>query len=119
MEYIIKQICDRKYIDCSENSQIEDDQAALELVGICGEEGTNRVMLHSSNMSGDFLMLNTGLAGKILLKFVNYSIRAAAVFTPEQVNQGKFYEFALETNRGNQFRIFYTGQEAEEWLTRE
>jgi hypothetical protein len=119
MEYIIKQISDRKYIDCSENFQIEDDQAALELVGICGEEGTDRVMLHSANMPADFFILNTGLAGKILLKFVNYSIRVAAVFTPEQVNRGKFYEFALETNRGNQFRIFYTGQEAEEWLTRE
>ncbi|MGD0002959.1 MAG: DUF4180 domain-containing protein [Anaerolineaceae bacterium] len=119
MEYIIKQIGDRKYIDCSEDFQIGDEQAALELVGICGEEGTDRVMLHSANMSGDFFVLSTGLAGKILLKFVNYSIRAAAVFTPEQVHRGKFYEFALETNRGNKFRIFYNPQEAEEWLTHE
>jgi len=119
MEYTTRQIGDTKYIDCSENCRIDDEQAALELVGICGEEGTDRVMLHSANMSADFFMLNTGLAGKILLKFVNYSIRVAAVFTPEQVNRGKFYEFALETNRGNQFRIFYTGHEAEDWLTRE
>jgi hypothetical protein len=88
-------------------------------VGICGEESTHRVLLHSANLPGDFFKLSTGVAGNILLKFVNYSIRAAAVLAPEQVNQGKFYEFALETNRGNQFRIFSNRQEAEEWLTRE
>jgi len=117
MEYITRQIGDRKYIDCSENCRIEDEQAAHDLVGICGEEGTDRVMLHSANLPGTFFRLSNGLAGNILLKFVTYSIIAAAVLTPEQVNQGKFYEFALETNRGNQFRIFYNRQEAEKWLT--
>jgi hypothetical protein len=85
-------------------------------VGICGEEGTNRVLLHSGNLPESFFKLSSGLAGIVLLKFYNYSIRAAAVLTPEQVNQGKFYDFALETNRGNQFRIFYSPQEAEDWL---
>jgi hypothetical protein len=117
MEYILKQIGDRKYIDCLENCQIVDEQAALDIVAICGEEDTARVMLHSGNLPDDFFKLSTGLAGNVLLKFYNYSIIAAAVLTREQVNQGKFYDFALETNRGNQFRIFYDRQEAEEWLT--
>ena len=119
MEYSIKQSGNWKYIDCSKDCHIHNEQAALELVGICGEEGTDRLMLHSANLSSDFFKLSTGMAGNILLKFVNYSIRVAAVLTPEQVNQGKFYEFALETNRGTQFCIFYNRQEAEEWLTRE
>ena len=119
MEYTTRQIGEQKYIDCAEISQIGNEQAALDLVGICVEENTERVLLHSGNLPGDFFRLSSGLAGNILLKFYNYSIRVAAVLTPEQVNQGKFYEFALETNRGNQFRIFYNLKEAEEWLIHE
>jgi hypothetical protein len=119
MEYTIKQIGNRKYIDCAESFLLADEKAALDIVGACGEEGTDRVMLHAGNLPGDFIKLNTGLAGNVLLKFYNYSIIAAAVLAPELVKQGKFYDFALETNRGNQFRIFKTCQEAEEWLTRD
>jgi hypothetical protein len=119
MEYILKQIGDRKYIDCLEYCQIEDERAALDVVAIYSEEGAERVMLHSGNLPADFFKLSSGLAGNVLLKFYNYSIKTTAVLTPEQVNQGKFYDFALETNRGNQFRIFYNQQEAEEWLTRD
>jgi hypothetical protein len=117
MEYVIKQIGNWKYIDCLENYQIADEQTALDIVAICGEADTDRVMLHSLNLPDSFFKLSTGLAGNVLLKFYNYSIIAAAVLTPEQVNQGKFYDFFLETNRGNQFRIFYSRLEAEEWLT--
>jgi len=116
MEYELKQIGSQKYIDCLENSQVEDERAALDIVGICGEEGTDRVLLHSGNLPDSFFKLSSGLAGNVLLKFYNYSIKAAVVLTPERVNQGKFYDFALETNRGNQFRIFYNRQEAEDWL---
>ena len=116
MEYVLKHIGNHKYIDCLENFQVEDERAALDIVGICGEEGTDRVLLHSGNLPDNFFKLSTGLAGNVLLKFYNYSIKAAAMLTPEQVNQGKFYDFALETNRGNQFRIFYSRQEAEDWL---
>jgi PadR family transcriptional regulator, regulatory protein AphA len=116
MEYAVKQIGGQKYIDCLENSLINDEKDALEIVGICGAEDTCRVLLHSGNLPDSFFKLSTGLAGNVLLKFYNYSIIAAALLTPERVNQGKFYDFALETNRGNQFRIFYNRQEAEEWL---
>jgi hypothetical protein len=116
MDYVVKQIGQRKYIDCLENCQIENEQAALDIVGICMGEGADRVMLHAGNLPAEFYNLSTRLAGNVLLKFSNYSIIAAVVLAPELVNQGKFYEFALETNRGNQFRIFYNPQQAEEWL---
>ena len=44
------------------------------------------------------------------------SLKVAAVLTIERVGRGKFYEFVLETNRGNQFRVFYNRKAAEEWL---
>jgi hypothetical protein len=32
------------------------------------------------------------------------------------VGTGKFYEFVIETNRGREFGVFYTRQQAEQWL---
>jgi PadR family transcriptional regulator, regulatory protein AphA len=117
MEYITRQVGEQKYIDCAENCLIGNEQAALDLIGICTGEEIYRVMLQSVNLPEDFFRLSSGLAGNILLKFYNYSILVAAVLLPKQVKEGKFYEFALETNRGNQFRIFFSRQKAEEWLT--
>jgi PadR family transcriptional regulator, regulatory protein AphA len=89
----------------------------LELVAACGEYNTDRVMLHASHLTDDFYQLRTGLAGAVLQKFANYRIRAAAVLTPEFVNQGRFREMVMEANRGNQFRVFYDRESAEAWLT--
>ena len=46
----------------------------------------------------------------------NYYIKAAAILTPELVNQGKFQEWVIESNRGNEFRVFYDRDQAETWL---
>ena len=89
---------------------------ALDLVATCGENGTQRLMLHASNLPKTFFDLKSGLLGAALLKFSNYRITIAAVLTPELVGQGHFSEFVLETNRGKQFRIFYERQAAEDWL---
>lgn len=101
----------------SETDKLSSEQDALELVAACGEYNTDRVMLHASNLTDDFYQLRTGLAGAVLQKFANYRIRAAAVLTPELVNQGRFKEMVLEANRGNQFRVFYDRESAEAWLT--
>jgi len=96
--------------------QVENENDALDLVAACGENETALLMLHGENLSPDFFQLRTGLAGTVLLKFSNYRIKAAAVVTPDQVGQGKFYEFVLETNRGREFGVFYSREQAERWL---
>lgn len=117
MEYQLVNINSQTYVECLPNQdQLASEANALDLVAACGECGTNRLMLHASNLPEDFYQLNTGLAGEVLLKFSNYRLRVAAVLTPELVNQGRFREMALETNRGNQFRIFYDRQSAQDWL---
>jgi len=95
---------------------ITNENDALDLVAACGEVETDRLLLHGENLSPDFFQLRTGLAGAVLLKFSNYRIKAAAVVTPEQVGQGKFSEFVLETNRGREFGVFTTREQAERWL---
>ena len=90
----------------------------LELVAACLENGTDRLLLHAQNLSGDFYRLRTGLAGDVLQKLANYHIRVAAVIPPDLIGQGRFREMVLEANRGNQFRVFPDRELAEEWLVR-
>jgi hypothetical protein len=50
----------------------------------------------------------------------NNYLKVAAWLTPELVNQGRFREMVLETNRAsNEFRVFYDHDQAEEWLLRD
>lgn len=107
----------KAYIEClAGQAVIRDEQDALEWVGICGEYETHRLLLPPGSLTDDFYQLKTGVAGRILLKFVTYQIKVAAVLTPEQVNQGRFQEMVLETNRGSQFRVFYDVEKAAQWL---
>jgi PadR family transcriptional regulator, regulatory protein AphA len=97
---------------------IASEKDAVVLVGLCGENGTNRLLLHAKDLSPDFFDLSTRLAGEILLKFSTYRIQAALVAGPELTRRGKFPEFMLETNRGPAFRVFSERQPALDWLSR-
>lgn len=105
------------YIECCKAARVlESEQDALDLVGVCGENGTSLLMVHSEALSEDFFRLRTGIAGRMLQKFTNYSLKTAAVIPSELTSRGKFKDMMLEANRGKQFRIFDSRDEAEEWL---
>jgi hypothetical protein len=99
-----------------DGGQITDENSALDLVSICGEEGTDLVLLYHTNLHPDFFDLKTRLAGNILLKLSNYRIHAAAIIPAEMIGSGRFYEFVIETNRRNDFRVFKNRDEAIKWL---
>jgi hypothetical protein len=105
------------YVEClPDGGTIASEADALDLVAACGEHQCHRLLMHASNLTPDFYDLHTGLAGAVLLKFSNYRIQAAVILTPELATQGRFGEMVLETNRGNQFRVFYDLPSAETWL---
>jgi|WetSurSiteA1Bulk_404760.scaffolds.fasta_scaffold06944_4 hypothetical protein len=99
--------------------KISTEADALELIGICGENETDRLLVHAENLTADFYDLHTRLAGEILLKMSIYKVRLAAVITAEEIGDGRFSEMVLETNRGNAFRVFNTRDEAVAWLAGE
>jgi PadR family transcriptional regulator, regulatory protein AphA len=107
------------YIECTpDGGTIISEADALDLVAVCGEHRCHRLLIHASNLTPDFYNLRTGLAGNVLLKFSNYRIQAAAVIPTEIAEVGRFGEFVLETNRGQQFRVFHDRESAEAWLGR-
>jgi PadR family transcriptional regulator AphA len=90
------------------------DQDAVDLVAACGEAETALLMLNNGNLPDEFFDLSSGLAGRILLKFGIYSIRVAAIISPDRVQHGKFPEMMIESNRGNDFGVFFERANAEE-----
>ncbi len=117
INFKLVEVEDLKYIEvysCTE--PIKTEQDALELIAVCGECGTNLLMLHSEAVSEDFYTLRTGVAGKVLQKFVNYYIKLALVVPDERFNTGKFKEMVSEPNRGNHFKVFTENQQAQKWL---
>ncbi|MBW7474052.1 DUF4180 domain-containing protein [Paenibacillus oenotherae] len=106
-----------KYIQyASAETPIRSEQDALDLIAACFENDAYLIMLHAEALSDDFLKLSTGLAGQVLQKLVNYRIKTAAVITDELRIKGRFKELLAESNKRNDFRVFGSIVEAEDWL---
>jgi PadR family transcriptional regulator AphA len=105
------------FVECLPSLLIVSEDDALELIAGCGENGTDRLLVHAESLPKEFYDLHSGLAGRILLKMSNYRIFLAAVIPPERIGEGRFSEMVLETNRGHEFRVFATRHEAIAWLS--
>ena len=119
MDPILRTCGEITYLECpAESLRIASEREALDVVALCGEHSTERLLLDGDCLHPDFFELKTGLAGAVLLKLSNYYIRTAVVLPPERIGSGRFAEFVQETNTGNQFRVFSSVAEAVSWLLR-
>jgi PadR family transcriptional regulator, regulatory protein AphA len=117
MKVQLSQILGCLYVEGDAAEQfLRTEHDAVELIGLCGEHDTHRLLLHAANLPDQFFDLKSGLAGAILQKFVNYHMKVALIIPPELL-KGKFRDYVLEANRGKHFRSFLTRIEAERWLT--
>ena len=94
---------------------IQNEQDTVDVIGMCGVNRTNLVMLYNNNLTDDFFNLKTCIAGNILQKFVQYRVKVAAILSPEKM-KGRFKEMVTEAHSGSDFRVFNDRQKAEEWL---
>lgn len=118
MDYKITENYGKKYIEVeSSGVKINSEQDALDLIALCFEYGVNIMIINDKVLSDDFFNLKTGIAGAVVQKFINYSIKSGIVISDEQTFNERFKEFALETNKGNNFRIFYNSSDAEKWIS--
>lgn len=95
---------------------IETETDVIDLIGCCGENYSQHILLYPENLSEGFFDLKTLEAGYMLQKFVTYCIRAALVLPLEFELTGRFREMALEANRGQHFRVFHERNQAVDWL---
>ncbi|AWP27654.1 PadR family transcriptional regulator AphA [Paenibacillus sp. LBL] len=117
MNYHIREIESKKYIELiSSIEPLSTENDALDLISLCWEHDTNAIMIYYAALSEDFFKLRTKLAGNMIQKFTNYGIKAAAIIPQETIQKGRFKEMAMETNKGNHFRLYESKEAAEEWL---
>jgi len=117
MNYQIIEIDNKKYIELiSTTEPLSTENDALDLIALCWEHEINSLMIHYTSLSEDFFKLKTKVAGNMIQKFINYGIKAAAIMPQDTVQKGRFKEMAMETNKGNHFRMYEDKVEAEKWL---
>ncbi len=96
---------------------IKSERDILDVIGLCGEQGTQLLLLYEKNLSPLFFDLSSGLAGVFFQKSANYSLRTAMVINFGNIKSERFLELISETNKGSQIRFFEEKSDAEKWLT--
>jgi hypothetical protein len=91
---------------CDEKLVISEVQEMLDIMGDCGANICNRIILKEQNLHPDFFRLHTGLAGEILQKFSTYDFKLAIVGDFSKYQSKSLHDFIRESNKGN--RIFFT-----------
>lgn len=97
-DVLIAELCDEKII-------ISTTQDALDLFGELIPTDCNRIIIAERHFHPDFFILSTGVAGDILQKFSNYSLKLAIVGDFTKYKSKSLQDFIRESNKGN--RIFF------------
>lgn len=105
------------YLDCTSLAGVlSSEKDAIELISACLSSGTSNLLLHERSVSPDFFKLRTGLAGAALNKFQIYNIKVALILQDKSLLDSRFGEMVMESNKGNDFRVYDSVQAAEEWM---
>ncbi len=87
-------------------------QDALDLIATARyETGCEALILPKEIVSEDFFILSSGLAGEVLQKFVNYSMKVAIVGDFSRYTSKPLQDFIRESNRGK--TVFFASSESE------
>jgi hypothetical protein len=98
------------------NSPLSSASQALDLISLCAEHGTDRLLLDTPVLPEAFFELQTRFAGEFMQKLQNYQLRAALVISPDRSYSDRFNEWLLEAKRGRTGRLFTSRGAALEWL---
>lgn len=89
---------------------INDVQSALDLIATVNyETGCSKIVINKAALVEDFFKLSTGLAGEILQKFINYSVKIAIVGDYTIYSSKPLKDFIYESNHGKD--IFFVSTE--------
>jgi PadR family transcriptional regulator AphA len=117
MNYQIVGKNNTRYIEVfSCETPVSTEQDALDLIALCGENEANLLLLHHEALSEDFFRLKTGVAGAVLQKFINYSVRVAIIIPDQEQLSANFKAWVSEVNKGSQYRVFVNSADAVNWL---
>lgn len=117
VNHIVSELGHKKYIEITPGSQpLESDQDAADIIGVCMEHGSQRILIHTGVFPAGFYKLRTGIAGIFQQKFVNYGVTAAIIADPADIKGSTFTDMMTEANKGGHFRFFTDRAAAVAWL---
>jgi hypothetical protein len=79
---------------------ISSGQDVLDLIYAPELADVSSIILHQKNITPDFFILSTGIAGEVLQKFVNYRCRLAIVGDFAAIESKSLQDFIRESNKG-------------------
>ena len=89
---------------------ISDSQSALDLIATVSHvDGCQSLIINKEAIIDDFFDLSSGIAGEILQKFVNYSMRMAIIGDFSEYTSKALKNFIYECNHG--IHIFFVSNE--------
>lgn len=88
----------------------------IRMIEVCIEHNAGRLAIYAEALSEDFFQLRTRVAGEILQKLVNFSIKTAVIVSDESLIKGRMKDLLAESRKTNSFRVFPGQAEAVEWL---
>lgn len=91
---------------------VNDAQDALDVLGNCGYQGADAVILHAEDLTPAFFDLKTGIAGDVLQKFSNYRMRLAIVGDFGQYTSKSLKDFIYESNQTGRILFVRDAEEA-------
>jgi hypothetical protein len=101
---------------CSNKIILNTAQDAIDLIVLASENDSGKILLHENSIHSNFFKLETGLAGEVLQKFVNYHVKLAIVGDFKKYTSKSLKSFIFESNNGNQFFFVSDPLEAVEIL---
>ncbi|MGG1790535.1 DUF4180 domain-containing protein [Bacillus mycoides] len=97
---------------------ISDVQSALDLMATVQYEADSKwIAINKSLISESFFDLKTRLAGDILQKFINYSVKIAIIGDFSMYTSKSLKDFIYECNKGKDIFFLATEQQAIEKLS--
>jgi hypothetical protein len=91
---------------------IEDTQAFLDLMILCGMHKAHTLIVHKDSLHPDFFDLSTKFAGELIQKAVNYQFRLLIIGEYENHSSKSLRDFMREANQGTTVNFFGSVEEA-------
>jgi len=85
----------------------------------CIENAADGLLLDEARLPASFFDLSSGQLGALLHELTKYRRRLAVIVPDVGRYSTSFRDWATEANRGNQFHVAQTRDEAVRWLERE
>jgi hypothetical protein len=101
----------------SEEILVSDAGDAVQLIADLYYQGFDRIIIHERNIAPDFFDLKTGVAGDVLQKFSNYSVRLAIIGEFTKYPGKSIRDFIYESNKGRLVNFLGTVAQAAKILS--